>query len=81
MLGEAPDFFLGKDQGAVPGDFKYAARPFNQGDFDARNFSFKFGLQTGGFGIVVSHHAVFNGNVHEFLRKSIIFGMYLLWDK
>ena len=63
MLGESTLFVLGENEVAIDGDVKDAAAAFNEFGGDAE-FLFDRIRQTGGFGMVVSLHAVLDADGH-----------------
>jgi hypothetical protein len=63
MFGEAADLILGEDQLPVGGDIKDAAAAFDELGLDAVGLLDGF-RQTGGFGKVVSLHAVLDADLH-----------------
>lgn len=58
------DLILGEDQLAVFFHVEDSAAAWNEFDIRGRESLFKFSLQTGGFGQVVSLHAVMNIDLH-----------------
>jgi len=63
ILGEAADLILGEDVRPIDGDIENAAAAFDEFRLDSRVL-FDFVRQTGGRGVVVSLHAVRDGNLH-----------------
>lgn len=64
MLRKPSRRLLGVHEVAVDGHLKHAARTFDHLGLDAQ-LLFDRGGQTGRLGVVVSHHAVFDGNRGE----------------
>jgi hypothetical protein len=63
-LREAAELHFGEDQFLVIVDFEDATRFLDQFGIDTQ-FRLQFFRQTGGFGIVVSHPAIFDFDLHE----------------
>jgi hypothetical protein len=63
VFGEAADLVFGEDQVAVHFDVEDAAAAFNQFAVDVDGF-FDRVRQTGGFGLVISHPAVLDADMH-----------------
>jgi hypothetical protein len=63
-----PQCLLGKDQHAVPLDLEPSAAGLDQFEFDVGIFLANLRRQTGSAGLVVSHHAEFDADVHDIRR-------------
>lgn len=66
MIGETTEFLFGENGFAISFHFENPAASFNEFNIDGWKVVFNICLQTGGFGIVVSDHAIFNCDVHCF---------------
>ena len=66
VLGKSAGLFLGVNQFAVGLDVEDTAGAFDQFRFDIQLFLERI-RQTGGLGVIVSHHAVFDADVHGIL--------------
>jgi hypothetical protein len=62
-LGKPTHLVLAERGGPVDHDVEHAARTLDKGGVGTEAL-FQFGRQTGGSGVVVSNHAVGNGDVH-----------------
>lgn len=63
---KAPELGFGKHENSIAVDFKDPARFFDQFGIHTQ-FGFKLYRQTGGSGVVVSHSAIFDFDLHSLL--------------